>query len=116
MVRRQDGSVHFLPWIEDGRAVDTSQPPSVQEAVAIARQRLRLPAWFSRPWNVRRTIDELEAQNRAFVSEWQRAPMLKGELVLLLDDALSARLSQTILQYSRADGLTFRREDADERN
>lgn len=114
MVRHGDGSVHFLPWQEEGRAVAADCPPCQADSVAIARQRLRLPGYFSKRWTVDRVIKELEEQNRRLLPEWQQAPMLKGELVLLLDENLSAHLSQTVLRYDRRDGLIWQKEEADE--
>lgn len=114
MVRHEDGSVHFLPWQEEGRAVAADCPPCQEDSVAIARQRLRLPGYFSKRWTVNRVISELEEQNRRLLPEWQQAPMLKGELVLLLDESLTAHLSQTMLRYDRWDGLTWQKEEADE--
>lgn len=114
MVRHEDGSVHFLPWQEEGRAVAADCPPCQADSVAIARQRLRLPGYFSKRWTVDRVINELEEQNRRLLPEWQQAPMLKGELVLLLDENLTAHLSQTVLCYDRRDGLTWQKEEADE--
>ena len=75
---------------------------------------LRLPGYFSKRWTVNRVISELEEQNRRLLPEWQQAPMLKGELVLLLDESLTAHLSQTVLRYDRWDGLTWQKEEADE--
>ena len=40
--------------------------------------------------------------------------MLKGELVLLLDEKLTAHLSQTVLRYDRRGGLTWQKEEPDE--
>lgn len=114
MVRHEDGSVHFLPWQEEGRAVAADCPPCQEDSVAIARQRLRLPGYFSKRWTVNRVISELEEQNRRLLPEWQQAPMLKGELVLLLDESLTVHLSQTVLRYDRWDGLTWQKEEADE--
>ncbi len=114
MVRRADGSVHFLPWQEEGRAVAADCPPCQADSVAIARQRLRLPGYFSRRWKIDRVIEELETLNRRFLPAWQQASMLKGELVLLLDENLTAHLSQTVLRYDRWDGLTWQKEEADE--
>lgn len=111
MMRRKDGAVHFLPWQEDGRAVEADRPPSREESLCIARQRLRLPGFFSRRWNIDKAIEELEAQNKLLLSEWQRSPLLKGELILLLDEALTAHLADTTLQYDPDDGLTYRKED-----
>ena len=114
MVRHEDGSVHFLPWQEEGRAVAADCPPCQADSVAIARQRLRLPGYFSKRWTVDRVINELEEQNRRLLPEWQQAPMLKGELVLLLDKNLTTHLSQTVLRYDRRDGLIWQKEEADE--
>ena len=114
MVSHADGSIHFLPWQEGGRTVAADCPPCQEDSVDIARQRLRLPGYFSKRWTIDRVIEEMEEQNRRFLAEWQQAPMLKGELVLLLDEKLTAHLSQTVLRYDRQDGLTWQKEEADE--
>ncbi len=111
MTRHRDGTIHFLPWQEGGRAIAADEPPSWADSVKIARQRLRLPGYFSRKWNADIVIRELEEQNRTFLPQWQQAPMLKGELVLLLDETLTAHLADSVLQYSQTDGLTYRREE-----
>lgn len=108
MVQWEDGSVHFLPWQEDGRRkIPTDRPPSKEESLQIARQRLRLPAYFSKRWNIDQVIRELEERNRNKLSEWQIAPLLKGELVLLLDHTLSTCLAGSVLHYDRENGLTY---------
>ena len=114
MVQYRDGSIHFLPWREGGHSIAADAPPSQEESLQIARQRLRLPGYFGRRWKLRQVIDELEEQNRRFLSRWQQAPLLKGELVLLLDETLSARLADTVLHYDRNNGLTYRKEAAHE--
>ena len=38
MQRRADGSIHFLPWQENGRAVASDQPPQPEDALQIARR------------------------------------------------------------------------------
>lgn len=112
MVRHQDGSVHFLPWYQEGRAVAADEPPCWEDSLQIARQRLRLPGYFSRRWKINEVIRELEEQNRTILPQWQQAPLLKGELVLLLDETLTAYLAQTVLRYDQAEGLTYRKEKA----
>ena len=116
MVQAADGTIRFLPWQEDGRAIPTDCPPQPEDARCIARQRLRLPAVFGKTWNVGRAIDELEADNRRLLKLWQLAPMLSGELVLLLDENLTAHLAGQVLQYDRDSGLACRKEEADARN
>ena len=112
MVGRRGGDICFLPWREGGQKVAADAPPSQEESLRIARQRLRLPGYFGRRWKLRQVIDELEAQNRRFLARWQQAPLLKGELILLLDETLTAHLADTVLHYDREEGLTYWKEDA----
>ena len=109
MIRHRDGSIRFLPWREGGRPVAVDVPPSQDESLQIARQRLRLPGYFGRRWKVRQIIEELEEQNRQILPRWQQSPLLKGELILLLNEKLEARLADTVLHYERATGLTYYR-------
>lgn len=111
MVLHSDDSVHFLPWRCGGKAVPANDIPSREEAIAILRQRLRLPSFLSRQWNINSTINELENMNRNRLAEWQNSPYLKGELVLLFDESLSAKIGSTILKYDREIGLTYERKD-----
>ena len=116
MMRCRDGRIRFLPWQQGGKEVAADIPPSWEESLQIAQQRLRLPGYFSRSGDMDQIIEELEEQNRVALPQWQQAPMLKGELVLLLDEALTAQLAQTMLQYNQADGLTYWKEETDERS
>ena len=114
MQRRADGSIHFLPWQENGRAVASDQPPQPEDALQIARQKLRLPAAFGKVWKVDEVIRELEADNRSGLAAWQLSPLLHGELVLLLDENLTAHLAGMELCYDRENGLTYQKEETDE--
>ena len=114
MQRRADGSIHFLPWQENGRAVASDQPPQPEDALQIARQKLRLPAVFGKAWKVDEVIRELEADNRSGLAAWQLSPLLHGELVLLLDENLTAHLAGMELCYDRENGLTYQKEETDE--
>ena len=77
----------------------------------IARQRLRLPGYFSKRWSVQQTIDALEAETRKHFAAWQLSPLLRGELVLLLDERRTAHLAGQVLHYDRENGLTYQKED-----
>lgn len=83
--------------------------PPAQISQKIARQKLRLPGWFSRRWNIERVVRELEEQNRALLSAWQQAPLLKGELVLLLRSDFTTELAGTTIKYDRENGLTYQK-------
>ena len=116
MQRRADGTIHFLPWQESGSAVAVDCPPPPETALKIARQKLRLPAVFGKAWKVDRVIRELEEDNRSRLAAWQLSPLLHGELVLLLDENLTARLADMELCYDRENGLTYQKEETDEGN
>lgn len=94
-----------------GDALD--QPPQPEEALQIARQRLRLPGYFSKRWSVQQTIDALEAETRKHFAAWRLSPLLRGELVLLLDEHRTAHLAGQVLHYDRENGLTYQKEDED---
>lgn len=113
---RADGSIHFLPWQEGGSAVAADSPPPPETALKIARQKLRLPAVFGKAWKVDRVIRELEADNRSRLAAWQLSPLLHGELILLLDENLTARLAGMELCYDRENGLYYQKEETDEGN
>ena len=116
MQSRADGSIHFLPWQEGGSAVAADSPPPPETALKIARQKLRLPAVFGKAWKVDEVIRELEADNRSGLAAWQLSPLLHGELVLLLDENLTARLAGIELCYDCENGLEYRKEEKDEGN
>lgn len=116
MQRRADGSIHFLPWQEGGSAVAADSPPPPETALKIARQKLRLPAVFGKAWKVDGVIRELEADNRSRLAAWQLSPLLHGELILLLDENLTARLVGMELCYDRENGLYYQKEETDEGN
>ena len=61
-------------------------------------------------------IGELETQNAGFLREWQNAPMLKGEMILLLDEAGRTYLAGAEVWYDRQKGFMYRKEDVDEGN
>ena len=63
-----------------------------------------------------RVIRELEADNRSCLAAWQLSPLLHGELILLLDESLTARLAGMELRYDRENGLYYQKEETDEGN
>ena len=76
----------------------------------------KLPAVFGKAWNVDEVIRELEADNRSRLAAWQLSPLLHGELILLLDENLTARLAGMELCYDRENGLYYQKEETDEGN
>ncbi len=107
LIMRQypDGSVGFLPWSEGGAKVSRDRQPSPEEARKIARQKMNLPFIFNIGMNSVKAINELEAKNIIMFPEWQRAGLLKGELILLLDENNQTELCDFLLTYTRDKGL-----------
>ncbi len=116
MVFHHNGQVGFLPWQNDGAVVSSDRPPSEEESICIARQRMRLPRVLCYPSVLDHTIDELEEMNRTYLNEWQRAPLLRGELILLLDENLTAEIGGYQLTYSKNDGISFEKSGKENKN
>lgn len=109
LVRHPDGEIGLVPWHDGGRCFSAARTPDDEEALRIARQRIRLPHALCLDED--RTISALENRTAHFVPEWQHAPLLKGELFLLLDESLQARLGPWRLAYHQQDGLQYWKED-----
>lgn len=110
VLRRIGGALHFLPWREGGAAIPTL--PDADTARRICKQRLRLPAelYYGEIGN---TIKMLEAETARLVPAWAKSPWLQGELLLLLDESLSAKLNGQGITYSYENGLQIIKEDDD---
>lgn len=118
LMRDAAGNVRFLPdeTRHPGACVPTDEPPQPEMALQIARQKLRLPGYFSKKWSIDKTIEILDAETRERFGMWWQSPLLRGELILLLDDHLTAQLAGQVLQYDRENGLTYRKEEENEAN
>ncbi|MER5349903.1 CRISPR-associated helicase Cas3' [Kitasatospora sp. NPDC002551] len=106
-MRRADGRLTTLPWLDRGRGglpLPTETVPTWNAAQALAASSMRLPYHFSKPWVIDKAIGELE---QLFVPAWQvkECPQLDGELVLLLDEEGRAELAGFELEYNPSDGL-----------
>lgn len=104
MVRYSNGMLGLLPRQSDGGRYSSGVCPPESAAELIARQRLRLPAIFC--YNADRTIDELEKADKDLIG-FQSSHWLKGELVLLLNEQLTADLCGYKISYSHDDGLQY---------
>jgi CRISPR-associated endonuclease/helicase Cas3 len=104
MQEKAPGEIFFLPWQNGGQRVSPGEVPDADLARNIARQRLRLPHRFCTPWNIDRTLEDLERMTQR-VSAWQQAGLLRGELFLLLDGSLRAELSGNTIAYAEKIGF-----------
>ena len=111
MMLRKDGQISFLPWQNGGVVVPANHVPSEEECRQIARQRMNLPRVFCVGKNLDRTIEELERMNSQMIPEWQESFWIKGELILLLNEACSAELCGFHITYTQEEGLRYGKEE-----
>lgn len=103
-----DGVRQTAPWGEaGGTAVPLNEVPDRALQKRIQGSALRLPGALSKPWNIDAHIRELE--ERFDMPEWHACPPLKGELLLVFDADLTARVGDFQLRYSQDDGLEVNR-------
>lgn len=103
MLQHADGSVGSASGDGASLRFDPTRQPAREEALRIARQRIRLPQEAC--IRVSETISQLEEITRRHLPEWQQAPALRGELFLLLDERRQAVLGQHVLHYDPEYGL-----------
>lgn len=112
LVQKKDGMLEMLPWQTDGRKYSPHSCPADDDCRRIAQQKLRLPARFC--YHMNRTISELEEMDK-HLSGFQKSRWLKGQLVLLLDENLSAELCGIKVTYLQDRGLTYIKDECGER-
>lgn len=94
-----NGCLRFLPWRNGGAELDTTVTPSESEEIAAARERIKLPMYYTKRFN--ETIKELDV----IPERWRDSKLLKGELLLILNEELECELLGRKLRYSREYGL-----------
>ena len=103
--RAEERMIKLLSGEQRGMEVRTDAQPSREEARAIAMQRLRLPARFSQAYCIDSVISELETATRNSLPEWTFAPMLQGEVFLILERDGTTALNGKTLRYDPQVGL-----------
>lgn len=103
--RTEEGMVKLLSGEHKGQEVRTDSQPSREEARAIAMQRLRLPARFSQMYCIDSVIEELETATSELLKEWTFAPMLQGEVFLIIERDGTTTLNGKTLRYDPQVGL-----------
>lgn len=81
---------------------DITSVPDNAQAKLIAKQRLRLPAFFSKSYNFGKTIEILA---NSMPQAWRNAKWLKGEILLLLDGNNKISMLGRTYKYSTERGF-----------
>ena len=106
-----EGKLYFLDDRDFQRPLSPDCTPSEEEAMEIARQRLRLPHRLCISYQIDQTVEQLERQTQQAVGEWQYSKWLQGELFLIFDRNRTAKIGTTRLTYSVQNGLETEKEE-----
>jgi CRISPR-associated endonuclease/helicase Cas3 len=107
VVQDVDGLI-VPPWVTDPERelLDTTLEIRPHQARMVASCALRLPVQLCQPGVIDATIADLE---RNWIPGWQRAVLLAGQLVLVLDQDGRAHVAGHDLHYTREHGLEVQR-------
>lgn len=78
-------------------------------AKKLAKNTLRLPLALSRPYNIEKTIQDLESFNLKYLPNWQDENWLKGSLGIIFDENNEFILQDYKLKYDDKYGLLYER-------
>ena len=92
---------------------DITSVPDNAQAKLIAKQRLRLPAFFSKSYNFGKTIEILA---NSMPQAWRNAKWLKGEILLLLDGNNKISMLGRTYKYSTERGFEEIKEEENKTN
>lgn len=105
--RKTDG-IYTVPWLNEYPDKKIEDVPDDMLAKSIAGCSVSLPSYFVAEWNIDKVIHELENDvikyglERLYMSYW-----LKGELFLVLDEKMEAKLLDKKMVYDERYGLWF---------
>jgi CRISPR-associated endonuclease/helicase Cas3 len=94
-------SLRLIAGKRAGQIIPATQTPTEEEALDIARERLRLPSSFSKSYQFDRTVSEL----RKMPQQWAKSKWLAGEMLLVFDKEYCTELAGCRLNYDRKRGL-----------
>ncbi len=115
LIQDKNGMLEMLPWQTDGKKYSPYSCPEEDDCRRIAQQKLRLPARFCYDININRTIRELEEMDK-HLKGFLKSRWLEGQLVLLLDESLSAELCGVKVTYLQESGFTYLKDELEEEN
>lgn len=108
LVEYSEDEVGLVPWQGAKRNFSFNHVPCEADCIEIAKQKINLPLVVTK--NINKVINELEIIMNDNFAEWQQSAWISGELILLLDPNMKARLSGYMLQYDQEIGLIVEKE------
>ncbi len=89
----------------------SNQIQNEEISMQIAGETLRLPRSLCLPYQIEKTIHELENIYLRYFKNWDESSWLRGSLGILFDQELNCRLNGYILHYDQKYGLSYQKED-----
>lgn len=105
-----DGRIRLLTRGSDSQFRADTQP-SAEQCRILAAQRLRLPAYLGKSDCVDAVIGDLEKRMKQVLPIWLQAPMLQGELFMILDPDGTAELNGKRFYYDLQTGFAEKEEE-----
>lgn len=105
--RKNDGNITFIG--DDNIILNTSKVPGYSTLRKILGQTIVLPNVLTYPSNIDNTIENLE--NTGYIPAWQQHKLLKGELILILDENLCYDFEKYRITYDVHVGSTVEKKD-----
>ncbi|MCR4761253.1 MAG: CRISPR-associated helicase/endonuclease Cas3, partial [Oscillospiraceae bacterium] len=110
VMRTADGMLHLLPHQANQQTMNPLILPDDETCRMLASQKLRMPSALCQRYNLRSTVAALESQCGAVMKVWGMSPWLHGQLLLILDEGLTASVGTFRLTYDAATGLHYESE------
>ncbi|WP_454294211.1 CRISPR-associated helicase Cas3' [Salana multivorans] len=106
LMKDVDG-LRLLPQLGDDRLVRTDARPDRESERLLARSMVRVPGWVvgNEGW----TDLVLGDLSQNYFREWQRSPVLGGQLVLLLNREMTGTMGPFIVSYDTEVGLEVKK-------
>lgn len=105
--QKNDGSYTFL---DNGK--DIGKVSNYEVAKSLAKETIKLPNVFSKPWNIDDTISHIEKYTIDNFSDWISQPMLEGSLIIVLSEDNQAILYDgSVIAYDSKLGLYLEKEN-----
>lgn len=105
-----DGRIRLLAQDADDQFRADTQP-SAEQCRILAAQRLRLPAYLGKSYCADAVIGELEKRMKQVLPIWLQAPMLQGELFMILDSDGTVELNGKKFYYDLQTGFAEKEEE-----
>lgn len=102
--------VEIMAGDDKGIKINRNKMPSNEEALIIAKQRIKLPSKLSKSYLITKVIEAIEQADMKIIPEWLNHPLLSGELFVIADNNNNIKIDGFELHYDEITGLEIKNE------